>query len=431
MIDPIDSDIEFLSTIHLSANFSQSSWASLCKVIKASLLPEQPYGEDRPAEKSDFESFREKVVIRLRSVWNFVSQFVSLAPRRSFDRDFLVWTLILCGEHHSADYWTTDESCKLAALCVQALCTFHDCSSISQLLLGRSQDLSPSFKQALVILRPKLLQSTWRKHPGAIASYKWLLTQLCSPNLSEYLDIVSPTALIIIDDHDVNRRLLGLQCLSHIINNVARTELCQRGLHHVFYRTLEPLLWQRTASQIEPVVSCMVNLLCLTERGYTRSCEPGMWDLFDDTLSTLLDKMAFEDQIPLRLAYIKSLEHLISAMGHPVIRWSKPLLVVFDEYLHKDSFDTRKHALEAMRTYLSLSTPRLIENGDSIMYMLLRTCQDLSSEGSTRYEVEVLKDCARIIRLSVPDKFRDTIEDLKNLSCNGTLHEIFVTVFEL
>lgn len=70
------------------------------------------------------------------------------------------------------------------------------------------------------------------------------------------------------------------------------------------------------------------------------------WDLFDDTLSTLLDKMAFEDQIPLRLGYVKSLGPLINGMGHSVTRWSKPLLSVLDEYLHKDSFDTRIYALQ-------------------------------------------------------------------------------------
>lgn len=68
--------------------------------------------------------------------------------------------------------------------------------------------------------------------------------------------------------------------------------------------------------------------------------------MFDDTLSTLLDKMVFEDQIPLRMAYIKSLGPLLSAMGQSVIRWSEPLLAVLDEYLHKDSFDTRNQALE-------------------------------------------------------------------------------------
>lgn len=213
-----------------------------------------------------------------------------------------VWTLILCGEHVSTDLWITEETRNLSALCVETLCSFYSCGKVSQLLLGHSpRKISPCFKQALLILRPKLLRDTWQKHPGAVASYKWLLFQIHSPHLSEYVDVVSPTALIILDAHDVERRLMGLHCISHIIDNVvsvnsvnithgvhlrmrkqriflfqARTELCQRGLHQVFYKALEPMLWQRTDSQVEPVLACITQLLTLTERGYTRSAEPGM-----------------------------------------------------------------------------------------------------------------------------------------------------------
>ena len=70
------------------------------------------------------------------------------------------------------------------------------------------------------------------------------------------------------------------------------------------------------------------------------------WDMFDDTLQTLIGKMAFEDQIPLRKAYIKSLTVVLSAMGPAAIRWSKPLLSIFDEYLNKESYDTQNPALQ-------------------------------------------------------------------------------------
>ncbi|XP_034235425.1 TELO2-interacting protein 2-like [Thrips palmi] len=431
MIESVDSDIVFLNSINLTADVLPSSWVSLGKVIKASLLPEQTYGEDRPAEEADFESHRKDVVNKLKSVLNFIRKFVSIVPSQVFDRDLLVWLLILCGEHHFPDLWTTDETREVAVLCVQELCSFYDCSSVSQLVLGQSQKSSPCFKQALVILRPKLLRNSWRKNPGAIASYKWLLVQLCAPHLSEYLDIVSPTTLLILDDHDEGRRLLGLQCMLHIIDNVARTELCQRGLHQVFYKTLEPMMWQRTPSQIELVFTCITHLLSLTERGYTRSSEPGMWDMFDDTLSTLLDTMVFEDQIPLRLAYIKSLGPLLSAMGPQVIRWSKPLVAVFDEYLHKDSFDTRKYALEAMRTYICLSSPRMSQNGDNILFLLLRTCQDISEDNTTSDELHLVKNCVSMMRLSAPKDFQNVLLELQNLSCTEKMHEQIMNVFGL
>ena len=198
----------------------------------------------------------------------------------------------------------------MSAACVKAWCTIYNCSSLSDVLLGLSPRLSsPCFKSIFLLLRPKLLNETWRRYPGAVLAYKWIMCQVHSPNLSQYLNIISPTALIILDDHVLERRLTGLQCLSHIIDNVvslmdiylsrisfflnilyqfdiqdlfssfyfqARTELCQRGLDQVFYKVLQPMLWQRKADQVEPVITCLTKLLVKTERGYTRSVEPGM-----------------------------------------------------------------------------------------------------------------------------------------------------------
>lgn len=134
-----------------------------------------------------------------------------------------VWSLLLFGEHSSPSPWTTEESLEISASCLQALCLLHGCSTISQLVLACPLNSNVSyFKKALLSLRPKLMQNSWRKSPGAVLTYQWLLSQVCSPDLSKYLDLVSPTALIIIDDHDNDRRLTGIHCLSHIIDNVVR-----------------------------------------------------------------------------------------------------------------------------------------------------------------------------------------------------------------
>lgn len=66
----------------------------------------------------------------------------------------------------------------------------------------------------------------------------------------------------------------------------ARSEMCGRGLHLVFYKTLEPLIWQRSAKLVEPGIHCLIKLLHVTERGYTRSTDPGLVSLY-----TLLIKL--------------------------------------------------------------------------------------------------------------------------------------------
>lgn len=101
MIESICGDISALSSIHLTDKVPLKTWELLCKVIKASLLPEQTYAEDRPAEEADFESFRKDVRKSLESVWDFIRKFVSLAPSQSFDSDALasyckgVWQVVI------------------------------------------------------------------------------------------------------------------------------------------------------------------------------------------------------------------------------------------------------------------------------------------------------------------------------------------------
>lgn len=428
----IDREIDVLGSTNFAEAVPFNVWSSFTKVAKASLLPEQTYGEDRPSEDNDFLDFKADVAGRLEVLSRFIKEFVASASDRSFDRDSLVWAVILSGEHNSVELWTTEDSRKFSTNCVQILCSHHCCTSLPQLLLGLSNKIkTPIFKQALLLLRPKLLKETWRKHPGAVATYKWLLTQIVSPHLSQYLDVVYPTTLLILDDHDEGRKLGGLHCLSHIVDNVARTDLCQRGLDQVFYKTLQPLLWQRSACQIEPAINCLTKLLSLTERGYTRRVEPGMWDLFDDTLNTLIDKMVFEDQIPLRIAYIRSLGPLLSEIGPSVIRWSKPLLAMFDEYMCKESFDTRKYALDALNIYIELSSARLEQNGDFILFVLLRTLTDISYEAETsRHDVDLeflesLRENIILVAKACPQHFHAVVSELGSVQ---SYYGLFQTV---
>jgi len=55
--------------------------------------------------------------------------------------------------------------------------------------------------------------------------------------------------------------------------------------------------------------------------------------------------MEVEDRLALRLAYVKSLEPLLEAMGPSVIQLSKKLLTVLEEYLDRQTPDARHYAI--------------------------------------------------------------------------------------
>lgn len=76
------------------------------------------------------------------------------------------------------------------------------------------------FKDILLHLRPKLLSSSWKCYPAAVACYKWALHLVSQPDLSPYLHLILPTALILVDDFVNENRIIGVHCLQHIIHNV-------------------------------------------------------------------------------------------------------------------------------------------------------------------------------------------------------------------
>lgn len=49
-----------------------------------------------------------------------------------------------------------------------------------------------------------------------------------------------------------------------------RTELGWNGHGDVIYKALEPLLYQREAAVVQPLVTCLISVLSKVEGGYIR-----------------------------------------------------------------------------------------------------------------------------------------------------------------
>lgn len=64
------------------------------------------------------------------------------------------------------------------------------------------------------------MNGAWKCYPGAVSVYEWVLHILKQPSLSDHLQLVFPTALLLVDDFSIENRVLGLKCMQHIINNM-------------------------------------------------------------------------------------------------------------------------------------------------------------------------------------------------------------------
>lgn len=85
-------------------------------------------------------------------------------------QDILNPCLYLCGEHNRSDFpWSDTESHSLKNSCIEKLCNLMQFSNIEELLT--QMDVSKIF----IGLQYKLGKDNWKKYPGAIECFIWLL----------------------------------------------------------------------------------------------------------------------------------------------------------------------------------------------------------------------------------------------------------------
>lgn len=79
---------------------------------------------------------------------------------------------------------------------------------------------------------------------------------------------------------------------------------------------------------------------------------------------------------------------------------------------------------QALGAYIRLSSPRLSVNGDFLLYLLLRTLQDVTSEHSQHSSINSIEACIVAIKEAAPVEFSSLKYDLKDLKCNSTMESI-------
>lgn len=93
---------------------------------------------------------------------------------------------------------------------------------------GKGKELRPLLKPALLALRPKLLKENWKLNPGAVQCFTWLLSSVRASHLADHVQHVLPTALLLVDDFVNENRVIGIRCLSRIIDAMVRIDLIEK-----------------------------------------------------------------------------------------------------------------------------------------------------------------------------------------------------------
>ncbi|XP_063227667.1 uncharacterized protein LOC134533872 isoform X2 [Bacillus rossius redtenbacheri] len=378
-------------------SFGEDSLGNLLNSIQittsSSFVPVKPDGNIRPLEENDFKDFVSRVECNLRELISNLSELIYLLRDVSqhvtvfsnAGNDVVVPLILLCGEHRKPNSWNSENTVNNVNEILQLLCKLCSCKQLSDILLETSTIGGKKFgallKPCLLSLRPKLLKDTWKTFPAAIACFQWILNEVKT-------------------------------C----------AELGWHGRGDVVFQALQRVLYEREPALVGPLVSCLALLLDKLERARFSLEKDHAWCRYDDVLEVYLRNMEMEGRPALRRAYLGALPHLLEATGVAVVRWSRRLLRILQEYGEAAGQTERGMAvavLQALKTYMKLARPRVRDHATIVFSVVLRLlydatvlpCTDDSHEGESL--MKPLEECLAVLAETVPDEARKIAVQLK------------------
>lgn len=101
-----------------------------------------------------------------------------------------------------------------------------------------------------VLISSTLRRDQWQDHAIMCSFYTWYCKELSFPLVSEYLDILLPPSLHLVDSYIDEMKVIGVECLSHIMKESGKAELRWHGRSGVILDALLKL----TYSKHEPLL---------------------------------------------------------------------------------------------------------------------------------------------------------------------------------
>ncbi|XP_007433794.1 TELO2-interacting protein 2 [Python bivittatus] len=300
--------------------------------------------------------------------------------------------VFICAVAHAAERpWTRPRSRRGAQELLSALLRVLEYKSVPEFLRGTCEDGHGWFVVVMQCLKPELTKETWQRNPATKYVFCFVLQQVQRPWLGDHLEKVLPPSLLLSDDYQVENKILGVQCLHHIIQNVPAAVLWQFNRVQVVYHALFNHLYSREAQLIQVVLLCILDLLPVLERAPQQlSPNSPLVTPSDKVLQLLLTHMEAENQLSLRRIYAKSLPAFVERLGIQIVRHLKRLQRVIVGYLEiPDGPEeaARIATLETLECTIQHAWPRMTCRLAIILKALLRMMWDVATDRSTTPEL--------------------------------------------
>ncbi|XP_045132086.1 TELO2-interacting protein 2-like isoform X2 [Portunus trituberculatus] len=290
------------------------------------------------------------IVLKLLNYVTVVKKKHSQQFSQGFVRNIVVSCFLVACEYCDQSYeWSSPEAADVSRKIMNKLCDLCGCGAVTDLLNSRRdsaetqnhddkhvlvKDGSQSFmKSILQRLSEMLNKSNWRMYPSLKMTYWWILRNTGKDDLGEHLKVLLPPALFIVDDWEDRNKVLGIQCLSHILENTAGSELRWYGRADVIYDALKPLLYSKESEILSSLYPTIIKVSEILEADPAKAGKLKHDSTLDFITHQLLQEMAYEQKLCLRSVYATALPLLVLALKLPAVRWSKELLDVCEDYL--------------------------------------------------------------------------------------------------
>ncbi|XP_026527136.1 TELO2-interacting protein 2 [Notechis scutatus] len=298
--------------------------------------------------------------------------------------------IFICAVTHGAERpWTQPRSQCGAQELLNTLLRVLEYKSIPEFLRGTCEGEHGWFVVVMQCLKPELTKETWQYNAATKYVFCFVLQEIQRPWLGDHLEKVLPPSLLLSDDYRVENKILGVQCLHHIIQNVPAAVLGQFNRVQVVYHALFNHLYSREAQLLQVVLLCILDVLPILERAPQLSPKPRRVTASDKVLQLLLTHMEAESQLSLRRIYAKTLPAFVERLGIRIVHHLKRLQRVIVGYLEiPDGPEeaARIAMLETLKCTIEHAWPRMTCRLAVILKALLKMMWDVVTDRSTTPE---------------------------------------------
>ncbi|CAL8137958.1 unnamed protein product [Orchesella dallaii] len=301
-----------------------------------------------------------------------------------------------------------------------------------------SHSLTPQdadFHIILQLLRKKLKKVDWKYFPVSAHAFGWLLKQIQGPNLSDFVDLIIPPCLLFTDDYYDDYKLLGLECMLHVVQNADRTDLLRNNWANVMYDAVQRLCTDKDPLVIQRVMSILMNLLgCIEKDPSEYSAE---FTKYDDLMKTILFQMEFRSDVVQKRIWLPIFDNFLQACGTAVLHWSDRICGMLKDSTVCNDPEIWISILQCTSTVIKNTW--MNTDCESIAEIILRVVLNVSSFNAAKAtegeKQQIFSDAANcLILLQQCEGFSSVETQIKEITKNETkyfFHPEFITKLKI